>query len=157
MLRISPIVKFPALAALFALSTLLAGCSDSDDTASTAAAPASTTSSTTSATTTSTTTSTTTATVTSTATDGSSNGAATLSWVPPTENTNGQSVSDLAGYYIYYGTDESDLSQIISVAGADTTTFVVNGLGSGTYYFAVRAYNTMGVDSAQSDIASVTI
>jgi hypothetical protein len=157
MLRISPIVKFPALAALFALSTLLAGCSDSDDTAGTAAAPASTTSATTSATTTSTTTSTTTATVTSTATDGSSNGAATLSWVPPTENTNGQSVSDLAGYYIYYGTDESDLSQIISVAGADTTTFVVNGLGSGTYYFAVRAYNTMGVDSAQSDIASVTI
>jgi len=95
--------------------------------------------------------------VTSTATDGSSNGAATLTWVPPTEDTNGQSVSDLAGYYIYYGTDESDLSQIISVAGADTTTFVVNGLGSGTYYFAVRAYNTMGVDSAQSDIASVTI
>jgi len=155
MLRISPIVKFPALAALFALSTLLAGCSDSDDTAGTAAAPASTTSSTTS--TSATTTSTTTATVTSTATDGSSNGAATLSWVPPTENTNGQSVSDLAGYYIYYGTDESDLSQIISVAGADTTTFVVNGLVSGTYYFAVRAYNTMGVDSAQSDIASVTI
>jgi hypothetical protein len=157
MLRISSIVKFPALAALFALATLLAGCSDSDDTAGTAAAPASTTSSTTSATTTSTTTSTTTATVTSTATDGSSNGAATLSWVPPTENTNGQSISDLAGYYIYYGTDESDLSQIISVAGADTTTFVVNGLVSGTYYFAVRAYNTMGVDSAQSDIASVTI
>jgi len=154
MIRISPIVKIPVLAALFALSTLLAGCSDSDDTASTAAASATTSPTTT---TTTTTTSTTTATVTSTATDGSSNGAATLSWVPPTENTNGQSVSDLAGYYIYYGTDESDLSQIISVAGADTTTYVVNGLVSGTYYFAVRAYNTMGVDSAQSDIASVTI
>jgi hypothetical protein len=153
MLKISPIVKFPALAALFALSTLLAGCSDSDDTASTP----STTSATTSATTTSTTTSTTTATVTSTATDGSSNGAATLSWVPPTENTNGQPVSDLAGYYIYYGTDKSDLSQVIPITGADTTTYVVNGLGAGTYYFAVSAYNTMGMDSTQSDIASVTI
>jgi Fibronectin type III domain len=152
MLRISPIVKFPALVALFALSTLLAGCSDSDDTAS---APASATSATPKVT--DTVTSTPTATVTSTATGGSSNGAATLSWVPPTENTNGQSVSDLAGYYIYYGTDESDLSQIVSVAGADTTTYVVSGLASGTYYFAVRAYNTMGVDSAQSDIASVTI
>jgi hypothetical protein len=149
MLRIAPIVKFPALTALFALSAMLAGCSDSDDTASTAA-PSSTASTTTS-------TSTTTATVTSTATDGSSNGAATLTWVPPTENTNGQSASNLAGYYIYYGTDESELSQIISVPGADTTTYVVSGLGSGTYYFAVRAYNTMGVDSAQSDIASVSI
>jgi hypothetical protein len=152
MLRIAPFVKFPALAALFAVSTLIVGCSGSDNTASApTSAPAVID------TTTATPTPTTTATVTSTATDGSSNGAAKLTWVPPTENTNGQSVSDLAGYYIYYGTDESDLSQIISVAGADTTAYVVNGLGSGTYYFAVRAYNTMGMDSAQSDIASVTI
>jgi hypothetical protein len=155
MLRIAPIVKFPALAALLALSTMLAACDDSTNSASTAATPASTTSTT--PTPTDTATSTTTATVTTPATGGSSNGAATLTWVAPTENTNGQSVSDLAGYYIYYGTDESALSQIISVAGADTTTYVVNGLVSGTYYFAVRAYNTMGVDSAQSDIASVTI
>jgi hypothetical protein len=147
MLRITRFVKFPALAALFALSTLLAACDDSANSASTPAATDTTTA----------VSSTTTATVTTTATDGSSNGAAKLSWVAPTENTNGQSVSDLAGYYIYYGTDESDLSQIISVGGADTTTYTVDGLGSGTYYFAVRAYNTMGVDSAQSDIASVTI
>ena len=156
MSRIATFVKSPALAALFALSAMLAGCFDSSDTSSTAATPASTTSATITDTTTATP-PTTTATVTSTATDGSSNGAATLTWVAPTENTNGQSVSDLAGYYIYYGTDESDMSQIISVAGADTTTYVVNGLVSGTYYFAVRAYNTMGVDSAQSDIASVSI
>jgi hypothetical protein len=147
--RITPFVKFPALAALFALSTLLAACDDSASTAATAPAPTDTV--------TAINTSTTTATVTSTPTVGSSDGAAKLTWVAPTENTNGQSVSNLAGYYIYYGTDESDLSQIISVAGADTTTYVVDGLGSGTYYFAVRAYNTMGVDSAQSDIASVTI
>jgi hypothetical protein len=144
MLRISPIVKFPALAALLTLSALVAACSDSDDSAS---APASTTA----------TTSTTTATVTSSATSGSIDGAAKLTWVAPTEDTNGAPVSDLAGYYIYYGTDESDLSQVIPVAGADTTTYTINGLGSGTYYFAVSAYNTMGVDSAQSNIARVTI
>jgi hypothetical protein len=151
MLRIIRIVKFPALAALLGLSSMLAGCDDSADSAGTAATSAATTPAAT------TSTSTTTATVTVPATSGSSNGAATLSWVPPTEDTNGQSVSDLAGYYIYYGTDESDLSQIVSVGGADTNSYVVSGLGSGTYYFAVRAYNTMGVDSAQSDIASVTI
>jgi hypothetical protein len=154
MLRIAPFVKFPALAALFALSAVVAGCSDSDESAST---PAATTSATPTVTDTATSTPTTTVTVTSTGTGGSSNGAATLTWVAPTENTNGQSVSNLAGYYIYYGTDESELSQIVSVGGADTTTYVVSGLGSGTYYFAVRAYNTLGMDSAQSDIASVTI
>jgi CTP-dependent riboflavin kinase len=145
MRRIAPIVKFPALAALLALSTMLAGCDDSTDSASTAVTPASATS----------TTPTDTATSTTTAT--AINGAVTLTWVAPTENTNGQSVTDLAGYYIYYGTEQSDLSQLIPVSGADTTTFVVNGLGSGTYYFAVSAYNTMGTDSAESNIVSVTI
>jgi hypothetical protein len=151
MLRITRFVKFPALAALCALSSMLAAC---DDTASAPPAVAATTDTVTPI---NAGTGTTTATVTSTPTAGSSNGAATLTWVAPTEDTNGQSVSDLAGYYIYYGTDESDLSQIVSVAGADTTTYVVDGLGSGTYYFAVRAYNTMGMNSAQSDIVSVTI
>jgi hypothetical protein len=138
MLRIIRIVKFPALAALLGLSSMLAGCDDSADSAS---APASTTA----------TTSTTAATVTSI------DGAAKLTWVAPTEDTNGAPVSGLAGYYIYYGTDKSDLSQVIPITGADTTTYVVNGLGAGTYYFAVSAYNTMGMDSTQSDIASVTI
>jgi hypothetical protein len=144
MLRITRFVKIPAFATVFALSILLAAC---DDSASTASPPAATTAMT----------STTTATVTSAATAGSSNGAATLTWVAPTEDTNGAPVSELAGYYIYYGTDENDLSQVVSVLGADTTTYVLNGLGSGTYYFAVSAYNTVGMDSAQSDIASVTI
>jgi hypothetical protein len=77
--------------------------------------------------------------------------------VAPTENTNGTSVTDLAGYHIYYGTDANDLSQTINVAGADTTSYVVTGLNAGTYYFAVNAYNSMGVDSDLSGVASVTI
>jgi hypothetical protein len=137
MIRIAQFVKFPALAALLGLSIMLAACDDSADSAS----PASTT----------------TATVTTPATNGSSNGTVTVTWVAPTEDTNGQSVTNLAGYYIYYGTDQSDLSQVISVAGADTTTYIVNDLGSGTYYFAVSAYNAIGLDSAQSNILSVTI
>jgi Fibronectin type III domain len=84
-------------------------------------------------------------------------GTATLSWTAPTDNSNGSPITDLAGYNIYYGTDPSNLTESISVAGASTTTYVVTGLSSGTYYFAVAAYNSEGVDSDLSNIGQKTI
>jgi hypothetical protein len=84
-------------------------------------------------------------------------GAATLSWAAPTQNTDGSPITGLAGYHIYYGTDESAPSQTITVAGATATTYVVQGLAPGTYYFTVVAYNTAGVDSPDSNVAVKTI
>jgi hypothetical protein len=94
---------------------------------------------------------------TSSSNTGTDPGTATLSWAAPTENTDGSSVTDLAGYRIYYGTSPSDMTQSIYVAGATVTTYVVNGLSSGTYYFAVAADSTTGVESMLSDTASKTI
>jgi hypothetical protein len=37
------------------------------------------------------------------------------------------------------------------------TTYVVDDLTTGTYYFSIRAYNTMGAESALSNIVSDTI
>ena len=88
---------------------------------------------------------------------GTDSGTATLSWVAPTENTNGSNVTDLAGYRIYYGTSPDDMTQSIYVAGATVTTYIVNGLSSGTYYFAVAADSTIGVESMLSDTSSKTI
>ena len=34
----------------------------------------------------------------------------------------------IVGYYIYYGTSADALTQIISVTGSDTTTYVVGNL-----------------------------
>lgn len=82
---------------------------------------------------------------------------ATLTWVAPTENTDGTVLTGLAGYHIYYGTSADALTTEVDVADAATTTYVVNGLAAGTYYFAVAAYTAMGTESAQSDIASKTI
>lgn len=87
----------------------------------------------------------------------SSSGGATLSWTPPTQNTNGTSLTDLVGYRIYYGTSSSALTQQIQVANASMSSYVVSGLGSGTYYFGVRAYNTSGTESALSNVASKTL
>lgn len=86
-----------------------------------------------------------------------SSGAATLSWTPPTQNTNGTSLTNLVGYRIYYGTSSSALTQQVQVANASLSTYVISGLTTGTYYFGVRAYNTAGSESALSNVASKTI
>jgi hypothetical protein len=82
---------------------------------------------------------------------------ATLSWAAPTENTDGSPVTDLAGYYIIYGTNPNELTNTITVTDAATTTFEIHGLPQGTYYFAVVAFNSAGLDSGQSSLASQTI
>jgi len=82
---------------------------------------------------------------------------ATLSWTAPTENTDGTPVTDLAGYHIHYGTSPSELTKTVTVFGAEATTFEIGGLAEGTYYFAVVAYNSAGLDSGQSNIADQSI
>ena len=83
-------------------------------------------------------------------------GAADLSWVAPTQNTDGSSLTDLAGYTIYYGTDPTALTQTIQLASPSATSYVVSNLSAGTYYFAVQAYGSDGARSAQSLLGSKT-
>jgi hypothetical protein len=87
----------------------------------------------------------------------SSNGTATLSWSPPTQNTDGTTLSNLAGFRISYGSSSGSLNQTIQVANAGLATYVVTGLSSGNWYFAVRAYNSGGAESANSSVVSKTI
>jgi Fibronectin type III domain len=79
-----------------------------------------------------------------------------LSWVAPTENTNGTAVTPLTGYTIFYGTSETDLTQSVTVSGASTLTYTVTGLTAGTWYFAVAADAADGTQSAMSAIGSKT-
>lgn len=88
---------------------------------------------------------------------GSSTGSATLSWTPPTTNTNGSTLSNLAGYRVYYGTSASNLSRTVQVANAGLTRYVVSDLSAGTWYFAVRAYTSTGTESSNSNTSSKTI
>jgi len=84
-------------------------------------------------------------------------GSATLSWVAPTLNTNGTPLTDLAGYHIYYGTSTTRLTQEIILNTASETTYVINNLAAGTYYFVVTAVSSTGTESVQSNVASKTI
>jgi hypothetical protein len=88
---------------------------------------------------------------------GPATGSATLDWSPPTENADGSPLTNLAGYYVHYGTSDTSLTQTIEVADASATTYVVSGLTSGTYYFAVSAYNSLGLEGAWSNIAGKTL
>lgn len=76
-------------------------------------------------------------------------GSVTLSWDAPTQNTDGSTLTDLAGYTLYQGTSATALSELAQVQ-ASTTSYIVNALTTGTYYWAVSARNTGGAESVKS-------
>jgi hypothetical protein len=87
-----------------------------------------------------------------------STGSATLAWVPPTQNNDGSSLTNLAGYIIYYGTDSTALTQTIQVSDASASGYVVSGLTTGTtWYFAVSSYSASGEEGARSPVLRKSI
>ena len=84
-------------------------------------------------------------------------GSATLSWEAPTTTTSGETLTNLSGYRIYYGLDEQDLGQTVDLSGVGLQTYVIDNLGQGTWYFAIKAVTSAGVESALSNIVSKTI
>jgi hypothetical protein len=89
---------------------------------------------------------------------GSTTGSATVNWQPPTANTNGSAITNLAGYTISYGTSATNLSASVKVANPGLTSYVVENLTAGTtYYFGVYAYNSAGESSKVSNVASKKI
>lgn len=81
----------------------------------------------------------------------------TINWTPPTENTNGSPLTNLAGYDIHYGTSSGSLSQKIAVSNPGIATYVVSNLSAGRYYFAVAAVNSAGTESPLSSQVSATV
>jgi hypothetical protein len=84
-------------------------------------------------------------------------GSATLSWMPPTTNTDGSPLGDLAGYKIYWGTSKGSYPNSATVKNSGVATFVVTDLLPGTWYFVVTSFNADGVESAQSNVGSKTV
>ena len=84
-------------------------------------------------------------------------GAVTLNWTPPTQNTDGTPLTNLAGYDIHYGTQSGDYTQSIAVDNPGLATYVVDNLTPGTYYFAVTAVNSAGTESPVSSEVALTV
>lgn len=84
-------------------------------------------------------------------------GTATLTWEPPRRNVDGSALRDLAGYFIYYGTSEADMSRTVRISDPYVTTYVIEKLVPGTYYFSIVAFNASGTRSRASSTVSKTI
>jgi hypothetical protein len=84
-------------------------------------------------------------------------GSATLSWTPPTLNTDGTTLTNLAGYRILYGTSAGALTRTVQVANPGLSRYVVENLTAGTWYFSVRAYTSSGAESSLSNTASASV
>ena len=84
-------------------------------------------------------------------------GAATINWTPPTQNSDGSTLADLSGYNLYYGSSPTGLTQRLPVANPGATSVTVQNLAAGTYYFAMTAYNSSGMESALSSVGSKSI
>jgi hypothetical protein len=81
----------------------------------------------------------------------------TLSWTPPTENTDGTTLTNLAGYRLLYGTSAGALTRALTISNPSTLSTVVDGLTQGTWYFAIVARSSAGTESAPTNAASRVI
>jgi len=82
---------------------------------------------------------------------------ALVSWTAPTTNTDGTTLTDLAGFRIYYGTSAAALNSTADAAGAATRSFRVGSLVPGTYYFSVTAYTSAGAESSRTAPVVATV
>ena len=85
-------------------------------------------------------------------------GMATLTWSAPIENTDGSTLTDLAGFRIYYGVQRDNLTNSITLNDPQQTTHVIENLAAGrVMYFAISSFNRHQVESELSQIVSKEI
>jgi hypothetical protein len=80
-----------------------------------------------------------------------------LSWSIPTTRTDGTPLTDLSGFQVYYGTASGQYATVVIIADPATTSFELDDLASGTYFFAATAYDASALQSAFSNEASKVI
>lgn len=86
-----------------------------------------------------------------------SSASATLNWTIPTENTDGTSLTDLAGFVVLYGQSPSALSQSVQVNDPTATSYTIENLAHGTWYFAITSINSQGTQSGPTNTATATL
>lgn len=77
-----------------------------------------------------------------------------LSWTAPSTRTDSSylPLSDVEGFRVYYGTSSSDLVLLVDINDNSLTEYTTDVLPSGSYFFAVTAYDTEGNESGFSNV-----
>ena len=84
-------------------------------------------------------------------------GIASLQWEMPPSKVSGEPLDDLAGYRILYGHSSSDLDHSVMIADPAITSYQFTTLTSGTWYFAVVAVSSNGLEGPPTTFASKSI
>jgi len=71
--------------------------------------------------------------------------------------TDGSPLDNLAGYRIYYDTRQTGFRNRIDLNNPSAITWTVTGLTSGTWYFAMTAIDSQGLESDYTNPVSKTI
>jgi hypothetical protein len=80
----------------------------------------------------------------------------TLTWTPPTANTDGSTLTDLDGYKVYYGTSASMSANQIKEVAAGLNTVTLGPLAAGTWYMVMSAINQADVESVKAPVPPVS-
>jgi hypothetical protein len=80
-----------------------------------------------------------------------------IRWNPPTENEDGSTLTDLAGYDVYWGKQSRTYYGTARISSASWTQFQPKSLAPGTYYMAVTARDAQGNESGYSNEIQVVI
>ena len=81
-------------------------------------------------------------------------GSVLLTWNPPTQNTDGSPLTNLAGYKIYWGLTAGSYLNSVTVNNPGLASYVVDQLTPATWFFAVTALSASGAESPYSNVAS---
>jgi hypothetical protein len=84
-------------------------------------------------------------------------GSVTLSWTPPTRNSDGSTYTDLASYRVYYGRKRGSLNRRITIRNPGLTRYVVEDLPRARWHFAMTTVNSRGQESRRSPTLSKTV
>ena len=75
-----------------------------------------------------------------------------MEWTPPTHNTDGSKLTDLAAYRIDWGLTEGNFNECVWIDDPEQTEYLFADLSSGRYKFVMVAINSAGVNSAPSGV-----
>jgi hypothetical protein len=86
-------------------------------------------------------------------------GSATLSWVAPVTRANGDplALSEIEGYTLYYGESAGNYANSRQINDVSSTSITIADLPFSTYYFVVTTRDTLGKESAFSEMVMAVV
>ncbi len=73
-----------------------------------------------------------------------------IHWLPVTEFSDGSAITSIDHYQIHYGHETDQLNNIIMSRNPNITSYIINDLDAGEYYFAMVAVAENGEKSEMS-------